>query len=52
MDDKGHWRVEPVAILDKRIVKRKNVDAVQWLIHWWGTNLAEATWDDTEVIER
>ncbi|XP_027067557.1 uncharacterized protein [Coffea arabica] len=33
VDEKGHLRVEPVAILDRRIVRKKNAAAVQWLIH-------------------
>ncbi|XP_071906022.1 uncharacterized protein [Coffea arabica] len=51
VDEKGHPRVELVSVLDRRIVKRKNVVAIQWLIHWWGTTPAEATWEDTERIE-
>ena len=27
---------------DRRIIKKKNAVAVQWLIHWWGTTPAEA----------
>ncbi|XP_071926078.1 uncharacterized protein [Coffea arabica] len=43
LDGKSHLRVEPAAILDHKIIKRRNVAAVQWLIHWWGTTPAEAT---------
>ncbi|XP_071912251.1 uncharacterized protein [Coffea arabica] len=43
LDGKGHLRVKPTAILDHRIIKMRNAAAVQWLIHWWGTTLAEAT---------
>nr|XP_027067300.1 uncharacterized protein LOC113692891 [Coffea arabica] len=35
VDGKGHLRVEPVAVLDRRIVKKESAVAVQWLIHWW-----------------
>ena len=28
VDEKGHWKVEPVAVLDRRIVKRGNAAAV------------------------
>ncbi|XP_071905760.1 uncharacterized protein [Coffea arabica] len=52
VDEKGHWKVEPVAVLDRRMVKRGNAAAVQWLIHWWGTDPAEATWEDAEGIGR
>ena len=34
VDEQGHLRVEPVAVIDRRIVKRKNAATVQWLIHW------------------
>nr|XP_027118561.1 uncharacterized protein LOC113735771 [Coffea arabica] len=33
IDEKRRWKVEPVAVLDRRIVKRGNAAAVQWLIH-------------------
>ncbi|XP_027120413.1 uncharacterized protein [Coffea arabica] len=49
-NEKGHWRVEPVAVLDRRMVKKRNAAAIQWLIHWWGTDPAEATWEDAEEI--
>ncbi|XP_071939991.1 uncharacterized protein [Coffea arabica] len=50
VDGKGHLRVEPVAVLDRRIVKKRNAATVQWLIHWWGTDPAEATWEFAEEI--
>nr|XP_027083642.1 uncharacterized protein LOC113705940 [Coffea arabica] len=50
-NEKGHWKVEPVVVLDRRIVKRRNAAAIQWLIHWWGADPAEATWEDVEKIE-
>ena len=34
LDGKGYLRVETAAILDHRIIKRRNATAVQWLIHW------------------
>ena len=51
-NEKGHWRVEPVAVLNRRMVKKRNAAAIQWLIHWWGTDPAEATWEDAEEIEK
>ena len=50
-NEKGHLRVEPMAVLDRRIVKKKNAAAVQWLVQWWGATPAEATWEDAEEIE-
>ncbi|XP_071917995.1 uncharacterized protein [Coffea arabica] len=52
IDAKGNLRLEPIAVLDRRIVKKRNVVTVQWLVHWWGTDPAEATWEDAEEIER
>ncbi|CDP11414.1 unnamed protein product [Coffea canephora] len=52
VDGRGHLRVEPVVVLDQRTVKRKNAAAVQWLIHWWGTDPAEATWEFAEAIRK
>nr|XP_027091852.1 uncharacterized protein LOC113712566 [Coffea arabica] len=52
LDEKGHWKVEPVAVLDRRMVKKGNAAAVQWLIHWWGTDPAKATWEEAEGIKR
>ena len=51
-DGRGHLRIEPVAVLERRTVKRKNAAAVQWLVHWWGTDPAEATWEFADEIRR
>ena len=51
-NEKGHLRIELLAVLDRRIVKRKNAAAVQWLVQLWGASPAEATWEDTEDIEQ
>ena len=51
-DEKEHLMVEPLAVLDQKIVKKKNVVAIQWLIRWWETSIAEATQEDVEAIER
>ncbi|XP_071914010.1 uncharacterized protein [Coffea arabica] len=51
-NEKGHWRVEPVAVIGRRMVKRRNAATTQWLIHWWGTDPAEATWEDAEEIRK
>ncbi|XP_071939920.1 uncharacterized protein [Coffea arabica] len=51
-NEKGHWRVEPVAVRNRRMAKKKNAAATKWLIHWWGTNPAEATWKDAKEIKK
>ena len=49
-DEKGQLKVQPVAILDRRMVKRKNSVAVQWLVQWFNSSLSNATWEDAEFI--
>nr|XP_027069090.1 uncharacterized protein LOC113694467 [Coffea arabica] len=34
LDEKGHLRVAPIAILDQRSIRKRNAAVVQWLIHW------------------
>ncbi|XP_071905946.1 uncharacterized protein [Coffea arabica] len=50
-DEKEQIRVEPVALLSRRMIKRKNAAVTQWLIQWWGIEPAEATWEDAEQIK-
>ncbi|XP_071932986.1 uncharacterized protein [Coffea arabica] len=33
-DERGQIRVEPVALLGRRMIKRKNAAVTQWLIQW------------------
>ncbi|CAH9132792.1 unnamed protein product [Cuscuta epithymum] len=37
--------IKPEKVLDKRIVKRQNAAAVQYLIQWEGCSVADATWE-------
>ena len=43
---------EPVAVLERKIVKRGNVAEVQLLIHWKNLSPAEATWEFASEIRR
>ena len=43
---------EPVAILDRKIVKRGNSAEVQLLIHWKHLSPAEATWEFISEIRK
>ena len=45
-------RYEPLAILDRKMVKRGNEVEVQVLIHWKNLSLAEATWEFISKIRR
>ncbi|XP_071924786.1 uncharacterized protein [Coffea arabica] len=49
-DERGQIRVEPEALLSRRMIKRKNAAVTQWLIQWWGTDPVEATWEDAAQI--
>ncbi|KAF2297659.1 hypothetical protein GH714_001999 [Hevea brasiliensis] len=41
----------PQAIVDRRMVKRKNQTATQWLIHWKDVSPADATWEYADDIQ-
>ncbi|KAL3529120.1 hypothetical protein ACH5RR_008442 [Cinchona calisaya] len=43
VDNQGKLRAEPIAILDKRMVRKGNHAAIQWLIHSTGQRVDEAT---------
>ncbi|XP_021719086.1 uncharacterized protein LOC110686805 [Chenopodium quinoa] len=42
----------PIAVLDKRSVKRQNNAVVQWLVQWDQWPIEEATWVDAEKLEK
>ena len=50
-DGAGRMRVEPIAVMDRRMVKRKNVVVVQWLVQLWNLSPEEAIGEDAEYIE-
>ena len=43
VDDQGQLLAEPMAILDRRIVKRGNKAVTQWLIQWTNSFPEDAT---------
>ncbi|KAM7497180.1 hypothetical protein LguiA_021594 [Lonicera macranthoides] len=51
VDSSGHFLVEPVAILDRRLVRRGNASAVQVQIQWSNMSPAEATWEDYDRMK-
>lgn len=48
MDEEGQQMLIPVAVLEKRLVKKNNRAAGQWLIQWSHLPKEEATWEDAE----
>jgi hypothetical protein len=51
----GKIKGEPVAILQRRLVPRRegsyDVGVPQWLIHWHGMTVEEATWEDASWVQ-
>ena len=48
VSDEGMLQMEPVAVLERRMVKRNNKAVVQWLVQWSRTFPEDATWMDYE----
>ncbi|OWM70560.1 hypothetical protein CDL15_Pgr014233 [Punica granatum] len=42
--------LQPLAILDRRMVKRRNRAAAQLLVHWTNTSPADATWEYADEL--
>ena len=42
---------QPVAVIDKRTVKRGHHAVTQWLVHWSNTGPEEVTWEDAAWVE-
>lgn len=45
----GKVKTEPVAVLDRRMVPRRNEPVAQWLIQWQSLGPEDATWEDTFI---
>lgn len=52
VDDQGELLVEPVVVLDRRLVKKGNDPATMVLIHWKNGSPTEATWEFWEYIHK
>ncbi|KAF7144954.1 hypothetical protein RHSIM_Rhsim04G0143300 [Rhododendron simsii] len=47
----GALQLEPMAVLDRRMVKRGNKAVIQWLVQWVNSFPEDATWVDHSEIE-
>lgn len=52
MDSEGFFLVEPVAILDRRLVKQNNAPNVEVLVQWANTLPTEATWENWDQLHQ
>lgn len=48
----GNLQMEPVAVLNRRMIKRQNKAVVQWLIQWSRSFPEDATWEDYDTITK
>ncbi|KAL5760069.1 hypothetical protein ACOSQ2_018907 [Xanthoceras sorbifolium] len=48
----GQILAQPVAILDRKMVKKDNKAVVQYLIQWSASSPEDATWEDATMIRR
>ncbi|PKA61698.1 putative mitochondrial protein [Apostasia shenzhenica] len=52
LNDHGQVVLEPIAILDRRLIKKKNRIQVQLLIQWSNASKEDATWMNVEVMRQ
>lgn len=56
VDDQGQIRLEPEAVLERRLIPRPQGDisipVVQWLIKWINLPAEQATWEDAAFIQK
>ncbi|KAF7151067.1 hypothetical protein RHSIM_Rhsim02G0189700 [Rhododendron simsii] len=48
VNEEGNMQIEPVAVLERKMVKRNNRVVVQWLVQWSRSFPEDATWIDYE----
>ncbi|KAF7124493.1 hypothetical protein RHSIM_Rhsim12G0205800 [Rhododendron simsii] len=50
VNEEGNMQIEPVAVLERKMVKRNNRAVVQWLVQWSRSFPEDATWIDYEEL--
>jgi len=48
----AHLPLRPVAVLDRKLVKRGNHAAVSYLVQWEGQAVKDASWHDADYLEK
>ena len=48
MDDNHLLKAEPIAILERKLVKKGNGAVVYFLVHWSNGTVEDATWEWSE----
>lgn len=51
VDNDGYVKVEPLAVLNRRLVPHDNKPVTQVLIHWTNSLPEDATWEDWVFIQ-
>lgn len=52
VNDLGEFQVEPIIVLDKRLLKRGNAPATMVLTQWSSGEKDEATWEYWEDLHK
>lgn len=52
LQEYGRIQLEPIFMLDRRVVKKNNKLVVQWLIHWSNSFPEDATCENASQIEQ
>lgn len=50
VSEEGALQIEPMAVLERRMVKRNNRAVVQWLVQWSRSFPEDATWMDYDEL--
>lgn len=51
-DEEGNCLIAPYAVLDRRLVHRREIDVSQILVQWVNSDSTTATWEDLQFISR
>lgn len=49
--DNGKIKTEPISVLDRRAIPRRNKPVAEWLIQWLSLGHEDATWEDVTFLQ-